>query len=506
MRKELEKLVAIDREIGLLGHIGALLGWDQETYMPQAAGAERAEQLELVESLVHERFTRPELGELLSALGSTHENPGGDDRLSPDEKAYLRAFRRDYERRTKLPADLVAEIAKQTSLGQQAWAKARQANDFTAFAPHLERIVELMRREASCLSSGGNPYDALLDLYEPGATESSLTKIFSSLKAELGGILASIRSRPPLDAPFLSRECPKERQKAINDWLIGILPYDTERGRLDTVAHPFTTTLGSDDVRITTRYIEKLFVSGIFSTIHEAGHAMYELGIAPPPGFARTRLSEAASMGIHESQSRMWENVIGRSPSFWKRNYARLAELAGSTLEGVGLDLFIKGINKVESSLIRTEADEVTYGLHVILRFELESELISGRLAVRDLPSAWNDKMRSLLGIEPPDDASGCLQDVHWSAGLFGYFPSYALGNLYAAQFWDAMREDIPGLEKRIEEGELGLPLAWLREKIHAPGAAFTPGELIERVTGSALEARHFTDYLRAKYSTIYGF
>jgi carboxypeptidase Taq len=272
------------------------------------------------------------------------------------------------------------------------------------------------------------------------------------------------------------------------------------------VAHPFTTTLGSDDVRITTRYIEDNFVSGIFSTIHETGHALYELGIVPGKEYMRTRLSEASSMGIHESQSRMWENIIGRSRAFWMKNYARLVELAGPTLEGVSLEDFIRGINKVEPSLIRTEADEVTYGLHIILRFELESALIDGGLEVRDIPAAWNERMNELLGIEPPDDSSGCLQDVHWSAGLFGYFPSYALGNLYAAQFWDAMRADIPDLEQRIEAGDLASPLGWLREKIHAQGAVFRPDELILRVTGTKLDPGHFVRYLRSKYSSVYGF
>jgi len=506
MRKELERLVVLDREIGLLSHIGSLLEWDLETYMPPKAIDERAEQSALVQSLAHERLTRPEIGELLAALGSTSDEPSGDPELAPEERAYLRALRRAYDKETKLSAELVAAIARETSLAQQAWAEARAKDDFESFAPHLETVLGLKRREAGCLSSGGNAYDALLDLFEPGATAASIAAVFASLKADLSEILAAIRSRPQVDASFMSRRCAIDRQKAISEWLVGILHFDLERGRLDTVEHPFTTTLGADDIRITTRYIEDNFSSSVFSTIHETGHALYEMGIAPGPAFARTRLCEAWSMAIHESQSRMWENVIGRSRAFWKPNYARLSELAGPALEGIGLDAFVKGVNRVEPSLIRTEADEVTYGLHVILRFELESELIAGRLSVRDLPDAWSEKMRALLGVEPPDDASGCLQDVHWSLGLFGYFPSYALGNLYAAQFWDAMRDDIPGLEASVEDGDLGAPLAWLREKIHASGATYLPGELVRRVTGAALDAGHFTSYLRDKYSRIYGF
>lgn len=506
MRKELEKLISIDREINLLNHIGALLGWDQETYMPPKAITERSEQLALVESLVHERFTRPEIAELLAALGSTEKNPRGQEDLSALERAFLREFREEYDRRTKLSARLVAEIARATSLAQQVWIQARQDNDFDAFAPHLGTIVSLMREKAECLSEGCTYYDSLLNLFEPGITEASLRRIFDTLKTELVELLAAIRPRPAVAADFLSRPCPAERQKAINEWLLELLPYDRTRGRLDTVAHPFTTTLGSDDVRITTRYIEDNFVSGIFSTIHETGHALYELGIDPGKEYALTCLSEASSMGIHESQSRLWENIIGRSRALWKNNYHRLAELAGPTLEGVSLDDFIRGINKVEASLIRTEADEVTYCLHVILRFELESALINGQLEVRDIPAAWNERMKKYLGIEPPDDSRGCLQDVHWSAGLFGYFPSYALGNLYAAQFWDAMKAEIPDLEQRIESGDLVTPLDWLRKKVHIHGAVFRPEELVVRATGTELDPGHFIGYLRGKYSRLYGF
>jgi carboxypeptidase Taq len=287
---------------------------------------------------------------------------------------------------------------------------------------------------------------------------------------------------------------------------MGLMAYDRSRGRLDTVAHPFTSTLGGDDVRITTRYIEDFFASSVFSTMHEAGHALYELGIAPGKEFERTRLHEAASMAVHESQSRMWENMVGRSRAFWKGNYARLAEYAGPSLEGINLDAFMKAINKVEPSLIRTEADEVTYGLHIILRFELEADLISGRLPVKDLSAAWNAKMKELLGAEPPDDRSGCLQDVHWSAGLFGYFPSYALGNLYAAQLWSSVKKGMPDLERRIESGDLASLLGWLRMNIHEPGAIYRPDELIRRVTGSSLDPKHFVAYLSEKYSQVYGF
>jgi carboxypeptidase Taq len=509
-RKELSRLMELDREVGLLAHIAALLGWDQETYMPAKAVGERSEQAAYIEGLAHDKLVAPEIGELLAALGSTSSNPAGDLSLAERERAYLRVLRREYDRAVKLPSELVTELAREVSLSQAAWVEAREKDDFAAFAPRLERMIELKRRQAACLAGGAaSAYDALLDVFEPGSTEASIAAVFASLRGELVKLLGKIKSRPQVEDSFLRRPCPAPAQAAISEWLMGLLSYDLGRGRLDVVAHPFTTTLGVDDVRITTRYLEDYFPSSVFSTIHEAGHALYELGIAPGREYERTRLHEAASMAVHESQSRMWENVVGRSGPFWKGNYGRLVALSGGgsgPLAGVGLDAFVKAVNKVEPSLIRTEADEVTYALHVILRFELESELISGRLAVRELPAAWNAKMRELLGVTPPDDASGCLQDVHWSAGLFGYFPSYALGNLYAAQFWAAMKREMPDIDERIESGDLASLLAWLRKNIHSPGASRLPGELVQRVTGESLDPRHFVAYLNEKYSKVYGF
>ena len=506
MHKEIERLVEIDREQVLVAHIGATMAWDQETYMPPKAVEERAEQLALLEGLAHDKLADPEIGDLLVALGSTTANPKGRSDLSPEERAYLRALRRAYDQATKLPTELVTELARTVSLGQSAWVDARSKNDFALFAPHLEKIIALQRRKAACLDPAKPAYDVLLDLYEPGSTEAGIAAVFRALRADLAALLGKIRSRPQVDDSFLSRSCGTDRQADISQWLMDALSFDKERGRLDTTAHPFTTTLGTDDIRITTRYSEDNLVSSMFSTIHETGHALYELGIDPSPAFRRTKLSDAASMAIHESQSRLWENVVGRSEAFWATRYAKLQELAGPTLAGVTLESFIRAINKVEPSLIRTEADEVTYGLHIILRFELESDLLSGRLAVRDLPAAWNAKMKELIGVEPPDDARGCLQDVHWSAGLFGYFPSYSLGNLYAAQLWDRMRETLPDVEGSVRRGDLGPVREWLHEKIHRPGTTWLPGELIERATGSALDAGHFVAYLNAKYSRIYGF
>jgi carboxypeptidase Taq len=509
MRRELARLVELDRETVLVGHIGAILGWDQETYMPPAAVAERSEQSAYIESLAHARASSPEIGVLLEALGSTSADPMGDPSLAPDERAYLRVVRRSYDRATKLPAALVAELAREASLGQAVWAEARTKDDFASFAPRLERMVQLKREQASCLAgagaSDGSRYDALLDLFEPGSTEAGIARTFAELRLELVALLGKIRSRPQVDDSFLHRPCPAARQAAISEWLMGLMSYDRSRGRLDTTAHPFTTTLGADDVRITTRYEEGYLASSFFSTAHESGHALYELGIDPGPGWARTGLHEAASMAVHESQSRLWENMVCRSPEFWAGAFPRVAELAGGALDGVGSEAFAKAVNKVEPSLIRVEADEVSYGLHVILRFELESDLVAGRLEARGLPEAWDAKMEEYLGLVPPDDARGCLQDVHWSAGLFGYFPSYALGNLYAAQLWSALRGALPGMDGLVSSLELGPILDWLRAKVHRHGATYLPAELLRRATGAEPDARRFAAYLNEKYAKVYG-
>ena len=499
MREETRRLAALDRERNLLTHIGSLLGWDQETYLPSGAVEERADQLALVEGLAHEKAVDPEIGDLLSSL------EGASD-LETAERAYIRVARREYDKATRLPARLVTEMAKRTSLSQAAWVEARQKNDFGSFAPHLGTMIDLNLQVAQALDPGKPPYDVLLDLYELGSSEASIAAVFGRMKTDLGAILDKIRSRPQVEDSFLHRKVATKSQAAMSEVLMTALGFDRTRGRLDITAHPFTTTLGARDVRITTRYLEDYFPSSLFSTIHETGHALYEMGMEMGPDFAGTRLAEAASMAIHESQSRFWENMVGRSIPFWRKLYPDLACLAGEALDGVGVEPFARAINRVEPSLIRTEADEVTYGLHIIVRFELESELISGRLRVADLPDAWRAKMRALLGVDVPDDARGCLQDIHWSMGSFGYFPSYALGNLYAAQFWDTMKVDIPGLEAGIEAGDLATPLSWLRKKIHSRGAELSPAELVLDATGSPLDPAHFSTYLERKYSSIYGF
>ncbi|MCX7023463.1 MAG: carboxypeptidase M32 [Spirochaetes bacterium] len=505
MRKEMEELVGLDRERTMIGHINSILSWDQETFMPEAAVEERSDQLAFIEGLAHEKLTNPRIGELLFALGSTSKDRAGDPSLPPVERAYLRVLRREYDQETKLPASLVTEYAKAQSLSQAAWIEARKANDFKAFEPHLRSMIDFNRKIAACLDPARKPYDVLLDLYEPGTDEASIAAVFSELRAGLVALIERINGKPQIDDAVLRRRCRKETQEAAGSFLMDELAFDATRGRLDASAHPFTTTLGADDVRITTRYDEDFFPSNLFSVIHETGHALYELGIDTGKEFRNTALSQAVSMGIHESQSRFWENTVGRSGEFWKPRYARLKEILAPALDGVSFDDFRRAVNRVSPSLIRVEADEVTYCLHVILRFELEAALVNGKLDPAGLPAAWNDKMKSFLGVVPATDALGCMQDVHWATGLFGYFPSYALGTMYASQFTQAMKAGDPAAASALASGDCRKPLEWLRANIHRRGAEMFPPELCLEVTGAALTPRAFLAYLDRKYSEIYG-
>ncbi len=499
MQKETARLIELDREHTLMSHISAVLGWDQETYMPSKAIQERASQLALLEGLAHQKAVNPEIGELLATLEAKHD-------LSLDEKAYIRKMRRDYDIETKLPEAFVTEYAKSTSIAQAKWAEAKKDNDFKAFEPHLEKIVALSQELAGYLNPNARPYDVLLDLYEPGSTQESIAAVFSTMKAYLVDILDKIRARPQIEDRCVGRYVSCETQERISLYFMKVLHYEMDRGRLDVSAHPFTTSLGADDIRITTRYVEDYFPSSLFSTIHESGHALYDMGIDPNPEFRGTKLAGAVSMAVHESQSRLWENIVGRSRAFWERNFLALSALLGDAGKDLDFESFIKSVNRVSPSLIRTEADEVTYGLHIIARFELESALLEGNLGVADMPGAWGEKYKKLLGLEVPNDRVGCLQDVHWSIGYFGYFPSYALGNLYAAQFWAKLKEEVSDIEACIAGGDILSVLTWLRTNVHCHGSRYMPGELVEKVTGSALDPVCFEKYLREKYSSIYGF
>jgi carboxypeptidase Taq len=499
----LERLRARDVEIRRLIHISSLLSWDQETYMPAKAVGERAEQLELLSGLIHDRQTDPEFGGLLSQAGADDRRPFGPDDAAPVERAYLRELYRAYRRSTRLPRRLVTELAKQAAIGQARWVEARKASDFGLFAPQLSVILGLVRESAACLGYREHPYDPLLDEYEPWMKTSEVEKVFAGLRVRLRALLDRIvaSGRRP-NTSFLNGPYAVDRQREFSLTVLRDIGYDFQRGRLDESAHPFSTTLGRADVRLTTRYNPEFFNTGVFGTIHEAGHGLYELGIGPE--LADTILADGTSMGIHESQSRMWENFIGRSLPFWVYFYPRLKVLFPQALETVRLEDFHRAVNAVQPSLIRVEADEVTYNLHILVRFELEKRLISGDLPVGELPGAWNAQYRQALGVEPPDDAQGVLQDIHWSMGSFGYFPTYALGNLYAAQFYRTMKRDLPGMEGELARGEFAPVLSWLRDKVHRLGRLVPAAELCRQVTGESLDPACLAEYLEGKYSGLY--
>ncbi|MDR2499818.1 MAG: carboxypeptidase M32 [Treponema sp.] len=498
----LERLHQIDRERKHWERIAATLRWDQETYLPLRGVAERAEQLALVEGAVHRRAADPEAGRLLRELGSETGNPGGGGGLPPVERDFLKVLRRAYDRAALLPQEFVEAAARAEGLSLAAWVEARRNNDFAALMPHLQTMVDMARKKAAYWGfQGAEVYDALLDCYEPGFPAAELVRHFGILRERLSALLRRIGPRG--GEAFLGRDFDLGLQARYSRELMDTLGFDHDRGRLDTSAHPFTTTLGSHDVRITTRYHRDNLVSGIFSTIHELGHAFYELRAALALG--GSSLGEGASMGIHESQSRLWENVIGRSRAFWEGQFPRLQFFFPDQLATRSLGAFYRGINQVRPSAIRIEADEVSYSLHIILRFELEQGLFSGNLTVEELPAAWRAAMRDLLGVEPETDAQGVLQDVHWAMGAFGYFPSYALGNLYGLQFWKKLCADLPGIESAIAKGCFGPIHAWLGDQIHAWGRRLDPPDLLRRVTGETLSAYPFLEYLETKYTELYG-
>ena len=454
----------------------------------------------LLAGLHHERATDNVVGDLLEAAEDSTLVAEPD---SP-EAANLREWRRGYDRITKLPRTLVEEMARTTSIAQQEWVEARKASDFGRFEPWLETIIKLKRQEAACLSTGGDPYDALLDEYEPGANGRDLASLFAALRHDLVPLVASIAgSTVGPKAKALEGNYPLDRQKIFGETVAQAIGFDFERGRLDTTAHPFCTGIGPGDVRITTRFDPRDFSGAFFGILHEVGHGLYEQGL--DSRHHGEPIGEAVSLGVHESQSRLWENAVGRSRAFWEHWLPLAKRIFRDPLHAINLDEFHAAINRVEPSLIRVEADEVTYNLHIMIRFELEKALIGGNLTVKDLPEAWNERYRDDLGIMPPDDAHGCLQDIHWAAGLVGYFPTYTLGNLYAAQLHGQADLDLGGLEPAFARGEFTGLLAWLRDKIHCHGQRYRAADLIEKVTGATIDPAPLLSSLQRKYGPIYG-
>jgi len=486
-------------EIVDLKNVVSLLEWDQQCCLPPSAGEGRAEQLGTLQRLVHERVTSDELGREIDRLAESTRGLDPD----ADEVRLAAVSRRVRDRLVRVPADLVAEIARVTGVAYGEWARARSESDFARFRPHLERIVDLKRRLADCFAPYDHVYDPLLAEFEPGMKTAEVRGIFDRLRGPQAALIRSVAARAPVDDGFLRRRFDEAAQWAFATEVVGELGYDWARGRQDKAVHPFTITLGADDVRITTRVAADFFPSCLFGSIHEAGHAMYEQGF--DPAFARTPLADAASLALHESQSRMWENLVARSLPFWEHFYPRLRARFPGVLDDVPLLAFHRGINRVSPSLIRVEADETTYNLHIMLRLDLEIRMLEGTLAVKDLPAAWNEGMRQHLGMVPPDDAHGVLQDVHWAGGSIGYFPTYALGNLVAAQLWERIQVDLPGLDEDFRHGRFGGLLAWLRKSIHRHGAKFAPQELVRRVTGSPIDPAPYLRYLEGKLAAVHG-
>lgn len=492
-----QELVQRYRDKVMLDSVAGLIGWDERTMMPEKGSAHRAEQMAVLAKIGHEKLTSPRIGELLGQLEGTEltKNPDADEAVN------LREIRRLYDRAVKMPARLVEELARTVTRAQNVWQEARAKNDFPSFAPWLEKIVALKREEAQAVGYKESPYDALLEEYEPGATAREITAVFRDLQNDLVPLVQQVLARPQPDGAFLTRDFPVERQKILCESLATAVGFDPRAGRLDTTVHPFCSGIGPGDCRITTRYQPHHFSQGFFGVLHEAGHGMYELGL-PAEHFGTPRGS-AVSLGIHESQSRLWENQIGRSLPFWKHFFPRTQQMFPAALDDVRLEEFHRAINTVANSYIRVDADELTYNLHIILRFELEQALIAGDLPTGEVPGAWNEKFTKMFSLTPPDDARGCLQDIHWSMGGLGYFPTYTLGNLYAAQFMEKMRQDLPGLDEELERGNFRPVNHWLNEKIYQPGGRYRAGRLCEVVTGRPLSHRPFVLYLREKFDVV---
>jgi len=476
----------------------AVLRWDQETYMPDGGAEARAQQLSTLQSTAHERFVAQKTGELLDRAADA---AGDADPLDTDA-ALVRVTRRDYERAVRVPSSLVTELSKAKSEAQQAWKHARQADDFSRFAPHLERLVDLSVEKAEAIGYADEPYDALLTEYEPGRTTAEVASLFDTLRDDLVPFVDAIDDAPQVDNSILQGTYPEAEQQAFGRSVIEDFGYDFDRGRQDVSAHPFTMSLAPTDVRITTRYDEQNVASALFSTIHEAGHGLYEQGI--DPALDRTPLGEPPSLSIHESQARLWENHVGRSRPFWHRYLPQLRDAFPDALGDAALDPFYRAINRVAPSLIRVEADEVTYHLHVMLRFELERGLIDGSVSVNELPERWTDAMEHYLGVVPETDANGVLQDVHWSQGAFGYFPTYTLGTLTAAQLMETIEDALPTLPDQIADGQFGPLLDWLRIHIHQRGRILNTPDLLDRTTGDALSADPWLRYARDKFGALY--
>ncbi|MBE2184338.1 MAG: carboxypeptidase M32 [Anaerolineae bacterium] len=481
-----------------LGHAASVLNWDMSTYMPPKGAPQRGRAMATLNKLQHEKFTDPAVGNLLDQL----ETALGGRPAEDDAASLVRVTRREYDRAVKVPASLVGEISEVTSALYDAWTRARPANDFASLMPMLEKELDLFRQMANCFPGYQHISDPLINFSDYGMSAESIRSLFAELRAGLVPIVKAIAAAGGVDDSPLHQLYPEQEQESFGVEIIKDYGYDFERGRQDRTHHPFMTRFSGNDIRITTRFNENYLGDGLFSTLHEAGHALYEQGITP--SFDGTPLGGGTSTGVHESQSRLWENIVGRSHGFWSRYYSQLQAIFPEQLNPVSLDEFYRAVNTSKPSLIRVDADEVTYNLHVMIRFDLELKLLEGSLAVKDLPEAWQSRYASDLGLTAPDDRDGVLQDVHWYAGIFGYFQGYALGNLMSAQFYDAALRANPSIPDEIAQGEFAGLRTWLTENIYQHGSKFTADELLHRVTGEGLGIKAWIKYIQGKYGGIY--
>jgi carboxypeptidase Taq len=475
-----------------LDSLAYLLAWDQRTMMPRGGTGHRSEHIALLERLGHETLTDPEIGRLLEELEPREAS------LDPDswEAATIRVARRDYLKAVQVPTELRSEMARAASESTPVWIEAKTTSNFELFLPLLERNLELRHRYVECFGPQEEPYDVLLDDFEPEMKTAEVRRIFDEIKPELVQLIADLRDRD-VDDSFLAGDFPIDRQVALDHEVVDLFGHRPDTWRIDPTEHPFAAGAGIDDVRITTHYYQD-HLKSLFSTMHEYGHGLYAHQL--PRDVAHLPAGQHSSLGIHESQSRLWENLVGRSLPFWRFFYPRVQEVFPDQLRGVDLDRFYAAINRVQPSLIRIRADEVTYGMHVILRFEIEQDIVNGRVDLRDLPQIWAQKMDEYLGVEVPDDANGVLQDTHWASGLIGYFSTYLLGTVMSVQIWEKALEDVPDLEERIERGDFAALREWLGDNVHEHGRKFTPQETLRRATGSTLDAKPYLAYLKRKY------
>lgn len=499
MQDKLKELRERIYDVSDLDNAMSLLGWDQETYMPPGGAQGRGQQLATLARLAHEKFTSEEVGKLLNELVS-HSNALD---YESDDASYVRVTQRDYRKRVKLPPELVSAISEASSAAFHVWHQAKDSNRFSDFAPYLQRNIELRRRAAECFGYGDRIYDPLLDQYEPGMTTAEVEIIFADVKSNITSLVQAVSAKADqVDDSFLHQSFDDRAQWELTLEVARAIGFSFDRGRQDRSHHPFTTNFGLGDVRITTRVEPDFFNSAFFATIHECGHALYEQGIRRE--LDRSPLAGGASLGVHESQSRLWENLVGRSRPFWEFFLPQVRTRFPVQFQHVDTNMMYRAVNRVKPSLIRVEADELTYCLHIMLRFELEIALLEDRVKVGDLPEVWNWKMKEYLGVVPSTDAQGVLQDVHWAHGSFGYFPTYALGTFFSVQLLDQARKDLPELDEHLGNGEFHTLLTWLKDNLYTHGRKFTLDELARKITGEKLQSRAFVSYLRKKYSGIY--